>query len=60
MNCLSLSSLPKPLLAIAGATLLFGTATPLLKILVDGMAPLLLITFLAFGSGALPGVPVLR
>ena len=52
MNCSTLPSLPKPVLAIAGATLLFGTATPLLKILVDGMAPLLLITFLAFGSGA--------
>jgi drug/metabolite transporter (DMT)-like permease len=38
-------------MAIAGATILFGTATPLLKILVDGMAPLLLIAFLALGSG---------
>jgi len=52
MARLSLPALPKPLLAITGATLLFGTATPLLKILVDGMAPLILITFLAFGSGA--------
>jgi len=52
MVSFSLPALPKPLLAIAGATLLFGTATPLLKILVDGMAPLLLITLLAFGSGA--------
>jgi len=48
----TLPTLPKPLLAITGATLLFGTATPLLKILVDGMAPLLLIALLAFGSGA--------
>jgi drug/metabolite transporter (DMT)-like permease len=52
MACFSFPALPKPLLAITGATLLFGTATPLLKILVDGMAPLLLITLLAFGSGA--------
>lgn len=52
MNCFSLPSLPKPVLAITGATLLFGTATPLLKILVDGMTPLFLITLLAFGSGA--------
>ncbi len=48
----SVPRLPKPLLAITGATLLFGTATPLLKILVDGMAPLLLIALLALGSGA--------
>ena len=38
-------------MAIAGATILFGTATPLLKILVDGMAPLFLIALLALGSG---------
>ena len=48
----SVPRLPKPLLAITGATLLSGTATPLLKILVDGMAPLLLIALLALGSGA--------
>ena len=52
MASLSLPTLPKPLLAITGATLLFGTATPLLKILVDGMAPLVLIALLALGSGA--------
>lgn len=52
MACFSFPALPKPLLAITGATLLFGTATPLLKVLVDGMAPLLLLTFLALGSGA--------
>jgi drug/metabolite transporter (DMT)-like permease len=39
-------------MAIAGATILFGTATPLLKILVDNMAPLVLIALLALGSGA--------
>jgi drug/metabolite transporter (DMT)-like permease len=47
-----LSKLPKPVIALACATVLFGTATPLLKILVDGMAPLLLIALLAIGSGA--------
>jgi len=44
--------IPKPIIALACATILFGTATPLLKILVDGMAPLLLIALLAIGSGA--------
>ncbi len=44
--------LPKAIAALACATILFGTATPLLKILVDGMAPLLLIALLSLGSGA--------
>jgi drug/metabolite transporter (DMT)-like permease len=52
MKCIPFHNLPKPVIAIAGATLLFGTATPLLKILVDDMAPLVLIALLALGSGA--------
>ena len=45
--------LPKVIAALACATILFGTATPLLKILVDGMAPLLLIALLSLvGAGA--------
>ncbi|HVP96231.1 DMT family transporter [Methanoregula sp.] len=51
MVCLPFRAIPKPVIAIAGATLLFGTATPLLKILVDGMAPLVLLALLALGSG---------
>jgi len=51
MDCFPIHKLPKPVMAIAGATILFGTATPLLKILVDGMAPLFLIALLALGSG---------
>ncbi|MFZ1127644.1 DMT family transporter [Methanoregula sp.] len=52
MKCIPFHKIPKPVIAIAGATLLFGTATPLLKILVDDMAPLVLIALLALGSGA--------
>ena len=52
MDCFSFTRLPKPIVALTCATLLFGTATPLLKILVDGMAPLLLIALLSLGSGA--------
>jgi drug/metabolite transporter (DMT)-like permease len=52
MDGIHTRKLPKSILALACATVLFGTATPLLKILVDGMAPLLLIALLAIGSGA--------
>ena len=52
MDRIHVSKLPKSIIALACATVLFGTATPLLKILVDGMAPLLLIALLAIGSGA--------
>ncbi|MDD1703005.1 MAG: DMT family transporter [Methanoregula sp.] len=51
MNVPSLPTLPKPLAALACATVLFGLATPLLKILLDGMAPMVLIALLAVGSG---------
>ncbi|MFA5331553.1 MAG: DMT family transporter [Methanoregula sp.] len=46
-----LSALPKPLIALAAATILFGLATPLLKILLSGMAPLVLVALLGFGAG---------
>jgi drug/metabolite transporter (DMT)-like permease len=52
MDRFSFSLLPKPIVALVCATVLFGTATPLLKILVDGMSPLILIAFLSVGSGA--------
>lgn len=44
-------ALRKPLIALAVATILFGLATPLLKILLDGMAPMVLVALLAFGAG---------
>lgn len=51
MNLFSFPILRKPIVALIGATVLFGTATPLLKILVDGMSPLILIALLSVGSG---------
>jgi len=51
MHVPALNKPPSAVIALAAATVLFGTATPLLKILVDGMAPLLLIALLALGSG---------
>ena len=48
----SLRKIPAPLLAIAAATLLFGSATPLLKILVSAIRPLVLLALLGAGSCA--------
>jgi drug/metabolite transporter (DMT)-like permease len=44
--------IPAPLIAIIAATVLFGSATPLLKILVSGMTPLVLLGLLGIGSCA--------
>jgi drug/metabolite transporter (DMT)-like permease len=46
----SAKKIPAPLVAIIAATVLFGSATPLLKILVTGMTPLVLLTLLGIGS----------
>jgi drug/metabolite transporter (DMT)-like permease len=65
---LTVKKIPAPLVAIVIATVLFGSATPLLKILVSGMAPLVLLGLLGIGScsgvicwwllsGKRPGVP---
>jgi drug/metabolite transporter (DMT)-like permease len=65
---LPVKKIPAPLVAIIIATVLFGSATPLLKILVSGMAPLVLLGLLGIGScsgvicwwllsGKRPGVP---
>jgi drug/metabolite transporter (DMT)-like permease len=48
----SFPKIPGPVLAIIGATVLFGSATPLLKILVSGMTPLVLLFLLGTGSCA--------
>jgi len=42
--------IPAPLVAIIAATVLFGSATPLLKILVSGMTPLVLLALLGIGT----------
>lgn len=46
------TKIPAPVIAILAATVLFGSATPLLKILVSGMTPLPLLALLGFGSCA--------
>jgi drug/metabolite transporter (DMT)-like permease len=48
----SFPKIPGPVLAITGATVLFGSATPLLKILVTGITPLVLLFLLGTGSCA--------
>jgi drug/metabolite transporter (DMT)-like permease len=46
----SVKKIPAPLIAIITATVLFGSATPVLKILVSGMTPLVLLGLLGIGS----------
>lgn len=50
MPSFSLKTIPAPLVAIVAATVLFGSATPVLKILVSGMTPLVLLGLLGIGS----------
>ena len=50
MFSLPAKKIPAPLLAIIAATVLFGSATPVLKILVSGMTPLVLLGLLGIGS----------
>jgi drug/metabolite transporter (DMT)-like permease len=50
MFCLPVKKIPAPLIAIIAATVLFGSATPVLKILVSGMTPLVLLGLLGIGS----------
>jgi drug/metabolite transporter (DMT)-like permease len=52
MPALSLQKIPAPLIAIVAATVLFGSATPVLKILVTGITPLVLLGLLGIGSCA--------
>jgi drug/metabolite transporter (DMT)-like permease len=47
---LLVKKIPASLVAIITATVLFGSATPLLKILVSGMTPLVLLGLLGIGS----------
>jgi len=46
------AKVPGPILAIIAATVLFGSATPVLKILVTGITPLVLLGLLGIGSCA--------
>ena len=50
MFSLPAKKIPAPLIAIIAATVLFGSATPVLKILVSGMTPLVLLGLLGIGS----------
>lgn len=50
MHFPSLQKIPAPLIAIITATVLFGSATPVLKILVTGIPPLVLLGLLSIGS----------
>jgi drug/metabolite transporter (DMT)-like permease len=50
MFSLPVKKIPEPLIAIIAATVLFGSATPVLKILVSGMTPLVLLGLLGIGS----------
>jgi drug/metabolite transporter (DMT)-like permease len=52
MHFPSLQKIPAPIIAIIAATVLFGSATPILKILVSGMTPLVLLGLLGIGSCA--------
>ena len=54
----SLRKIPAPIVAIAVATVLFGSATPVLKVLVSGITPLVLLALL--GTGTCAGVICLR
>ena len=54
MHFPSLQKIPAPLFAIVAATVLFGSATAVLKILVTGITPLVLLGLL--GSGSCAGV----
>jgi drug/metabolite transporter (DMT)-like permease len=47
-----LQKIPAPLVAILAATLLFGSSTPLLKILVTGITPFVLLGLLGIGTCA--------